>query len=68
MTRQAGATEENDEIEITPEMIEAGASVLFGFETFFADEELWAARVFETMVRAHRVCAVMTADLGVKKS
>ncbi len=42
---QAGA-----EIEITPEMIEAGVSVLCEFNTFEASEEYWARRVFAAMV------------------
>ena len=44
---------QSEGIEITPEMIEAGASVLYGFETIFSDEELWARKVFESMARAH---------------
>ena len=37
------------EIEVTPEMIEAGASVLFRMETAFAREEFWAEEVFRAM-------------------
>ena len=48
--RQAGA-EDHDE-EITPEMIQAGASVLYGFETQTADEAFWAAEVYRAMRRA----------------
>ncbi len=40
---QAGA------IEITPEMIEAGASVLYRMETAFAREEIWAEEVYRAM-------------------
>ena len=39
----------SDEIEITPEMIDAGAAVLAGFETYFSDEEMWAERVYRAM-------------------
>ncbi len=42
--RQAAA-----EIEVTPEMIEAGASVLYGMETAFAGEEFWAEEVYRAM-------------------
>lgn len=38
--------------QITPEMIKAGALVLAGFDTTFADEELWAKRVYLAMRRA----------------
>ena len=38
-----------DEIEITPEMLEAGAEVLFSFQTATTDEEAWARRVFLAM-------------------
>ena len=44
---------EKEEIEITPEMIEAGASVLYGMELAFATEEVWAERVYIAMVRAN---------------
>jgi hypothetical protein len=37
------------EIEITPEMIEAGAAVLCRFETFTASEEYWAEEVYRAM-------------------
>lgn len=36
--------------EVTPEMIEAGASVLYGMELDFASEEFWAREVYEAMV------------------
>lgn len=38
------------EIEVTPEMIEAGASVLYRMETAFAGEEFWAEEVYRAMV------------------
>jgi hypothetical protein len=47
---EAGAPEQ--EIEITPEMIEAGACVLCRFETFTADEEYWAKEVYRAMRKA----------------
>jgi hypothetical protein len=40
------------EIEITPEMIEAGALILSGFDTTFATADLWARRVFLAMLKA----------------
>ena len=36
-------------IEVTPAMIEAGASVLAGFDTYFTSEEIWAERVYRAM-------------------
>ena len=44
------------EIEITPEMARAGASVLCDMTTYFgADEEYWAREVYIAMSRAHRL-------------
>jgi hypothetical protein len=37
------------EIEITPEMIEAGASVLYRMELAFANEEFYAERIYRAM-------------------
>lgn len=37
---------------ITPEMIEAGARILFSFDTFFEDERTWAVRVYRAMREA----------------
>lgn len=45
--RQAGKN-----VAITREMIEAGASVLYGMELDFASEESWAERVYLAMVSA----------------
>ena len=42
--RQAGA-----EVEITPEMIESGGSVLCEMELAFADEDFWAEKVYRAM-------------------
>jgi hypothetical protein len=39
------------EIEVTPEMVRAGASVLYGMELTFAGEEFWAKRVYLAMSR-----------------
>ncbi len=36
-------------VEITPEMIEAGASVLYKMELAFASEEFWAREVYRAM-------------------
>lgn len=38
-----------DGIDITPEMIEAGMSVLCRMELAFADEEFWAEKVYRAM-------------------
>lgn len=46
--RQASA----DDIEITPAMIEAGASVLYRMEPLFASEEFWAKEVYRAMASA----------------
>lgn len=37
------------EIEVTPNMIEAGASVLYGMELAFAGEEFWAKKIYRAM-------------------
>jgi hypothetical protein len=54
LDRAAGAPE--IEIEITSEMIEAGAGVLCGFETETTDEMYWAKKVYIAMreVAPHR--------------
>jgi len=36
-------------LEITPEMVRAGASVLYRMETPFAPEEYWAKEVYSAM-------------------
>jgi hypothetical protein len=41
-----------DEIEITPEMIEAGASELARFDRFFDTLETGAVKVFQAMLTA----------------
>ncbi len=41
-----------DDVKITPEMIEAGASVLCSFDTHFTDEACWAKETYRAMVRA----------------
>jgi hypothetical protein len=38
-----------EEIEVTKEMIEAGAAILMGVSTYFRDEESWAEDVYRTM-------------------
>ncbi len=51
------------DVEITPEMIEAGASVLYRMETAFAGEEFWAKEVYKAMASlmpAARAPAVST--------
>ena len=40
------------EMEVTPEMLRAGASVLCGFDITTADEAYWAKRVYLAMTRA----------------
>lgn len=49
MSNASNADRPTDEIEITPEMIAAGASVLYGMELAFATEEFWAAEVYRAM-------------------
>ena len=41
-----------NEIEITPEMIAAGAEVLYAFETETTDETYWAIKVYVAMRNA----------------
>ena len=40
---------ECDDVEITPEMVEAGASVLYRMEPAFHSEEFWAKEVYRAM-------------------
>jgi len=44
--------EKTDEIEITDEMIAAGARTLMSFETYTANEEYWAELVYRAMRKA----------------
>jgi len=46
------ANVDDSEIEITPGMIKAGASVLCGFNTYFTDEAYWAQETYRAMARA----------------
>lgn len=46
------ANEPTGEIEVTPEMAEAGARVLCAFETFTAGEAYWAEEVYRAMEHA----------------
>ncbi len=58
---------ESEEIKITPEMIEAGASVLYRMELAFHSEEFWAKEVYRVMaslasaVRAPSVSTLASA-------
>lgn len=47
------------EIEITPEMLDAGASVLCGFETETADERYWAEEVYRAMAARRRLVTAL---------
>ena len=47
--RKAMAEICEDEIDVTPEMIEAGARELMGFSTFFESHDAWAVRVYRAM-------------------
>jgi hypothetical protein len=40
----------NDEIEITPEMIEAGVEILFDYDAAFSNEKDIVAKIFRTML------------------
>lgn len=55
MTRQAGDT---DEIEITPDMLKAGAEALLDHHSEFESEEAGADRIFRAMLSAWRVSRV----------
>lgn len=48
------AEPDTDEIEITPEMMEAGGRVLGGFSTYFESEPYWAERVYRAMEKVRR--------------
>jgi hypothetical protein len=45
---------EEEEIEVTEEMIKAGADVLMLFETYTTDESYWAEKVYLAMRCAER--------------
>jgi hypothetical protein len=50
INRQLRSTGNAPEVEITPEMIEAGKDVLCGMTTYFgADEGDWAEQVYRVM-------------------
>ena len=53
-----GMTTNLTEIEITPAMIEAGARVLYRFQTFTAGEEFWAEEVYLAMESAKLAASV----------
>lgn len=40
---------DENEIEVTPEMIEAGEKLLYGYETETTDEAFWAEKLFKVM-------------------
>ena len=40
---------EKEEIKVTPDMIEAGVSVLYAFDTTYEGENIWAERIFKKM-------------------
>jgi hypothetical protein len=42
------------DIEITPEMIEAGVAVLYRFERYYHDEDHWAEEVYRAMEEKRR--------------
>ena len=48
----SGAAREKEEIEVTPEMADAGAEELAGFTTFFETLEDGATRIFRAMILA----------------
>ena len=49
MNREPDRATNPEEIEITPEMIEAGVSLLCAFDTTFENENIWAERIFRGM-------------------
>ncbi len=54
-------TDSKDEIEVTPGMVRAGASVLCGMELAFASEEYWAEKVYKAMVTSDSGGAAVAA-------
>jgi hypothetical protein len=50
------------EIEITPEMKEAGMAVVFGYDRRFSDIQYLASEVYEAMERARRKAATAFAS------
>ena len=49
-TTESGTTAEPAEIEVTPEMIEAGIAVLFDYDPAFSNEAETVSRIFSTML------------------
>jgi phage head maturation protease len=43
-----------EEIEITPEMIEAGCDVIAGYNLKFESEEEWVEKIYRAMIKASR--------------
>lgn len=52
------------EIEVTPEMIEAGVAALSGYQEVTVPPELWAARIYRAMERARQTHTFTSDDIG----
>ena len=64
MATGLGRDEKEQRVEITPEMIEAGASVLYRMELAFAREEFWAGEVYRAMASlAPAACVLAVSTL-----
>ena len=57
-----GSSANYPEIKITPEMIAAGASVIYGMELSMASPEYYAARIFSETVAALPQSQPVSAD------
>lgn len=53
---------EPDEIEVTPEMIEVGVSVLCAWEPKFENEAEAACNIYRAMTRARRLVSTSSSD------
>jgi hypothetical protein len=64
--RERQASGDDDGIEVTPEMVEAGVEALYGFDPGFTDPET-AARVYRAMEMARRGHTQVEVEAAIKR-
>lgn len=62
--REAGkaAREANDEVEVTPEMIEVGVAELCKWDSYFETDEGGVRKIYVAMCRARPAASICEAD------
>lgn len=65
MTGRLAQTEQQEKLEITPEMIEAGAIELRSFDREWDDAEEWAVRIMSAILRGTQLRAVINLPSNV---